>query len=114
MGTGYCDNEIEHVCNPQVADKLARGELPLVEYRVFSDPGGIRTGDGGATLHIVSELHSELGDSLFERKVLLIHSGGYSKRMPSHSCTSKIFRDPKVMKLTSSGIFFRGTLLFSY
>ena len=35
------------------------------------------------------------------RKVLLIHSGGYSKRMPSHSCTSKIFRDPKVMKLTS-------------
>lgn len=75
----------------QLADKLSRGELPLVEYRVFSDPGGIRTGDGGATLHVVSELHSELGDSLFERKVLLIHSGGYSKRMPSHSCTSKIF-----------------------
>ena len=49
MGTGYyCDNEIEHVCNLQVADKLARGELPLVEYRVFSDPGGIRTGDGMA------------------------------------------------------------------
>ena len=35
---------------------------------MFSDPGGIRTGDGGATLHVVSELHSELGDSLFERK----------------------------------------------
>lgn len=61
------DNEIEQYV--QLADKLSRGELPLVEYRVFSDPGGIRTGDGGATLHVVSELHSELGDSLFERKV---------------------------------------------
>ena len=54
--------------NPQLADKLSRDELPLVEYRVFSDPGGIRTGDGGATLHVVSELLSELGDVLFERK----------------------------------------------
>ena len=54
--------------NPQLADKLSRGELPLVEYRVFSDPGGIRTGDGGATLHVVSELLSELGDALFKRK----------------------------------------------
>ena len=53
---------------PQLADKLSRGELPLVEYRVFSDPGGIRTGDGGATLHVVSELLSELGDALFKRK----------------------------------------------
>ena len=24
-------------------------------------------------------------------KILMIHAGGYSKRLPSHSCTSKIF-----------------------
>ena len=59
---------ITNPSNPQLADKLSRGELPLVEYRVFSDPGGLRTGDGGATLHVVSELLSELGEALFKRK----------------------------------------------
>ena len=30
-------------------------------------------------------------------KILMIHAGGYSKRLPSHSCTSKIF-SPLPMK----------------
>jgi hypothetical protein len=40
----------------QLEEKRLRGELPLVDFRVFSDPGGVRTGDGGATLHVVAEL----------------------------------------------------------
>ncbi len=76
----------------QVEEKRRRGELPDgLQFRVIADPGGVRTGDGGATLHVISELHRDLGDALFETRVLLIHSGGYSKRMPSHSCGSKIF-----------------------
>ena len=78
--------------NPQLADKLSRGELPLVEYRVYSDPGGIRTGDGGATLHVVSELLSELGDALFERKGPFT-CDDFKNVIPRASChTSHYFR----------------------
>ena len=28
-------------------------------------------------------------------KVLILHAGGYSKRLPSHSCSGKIFRCPR-------------------
>ena len=37
--------------------KINQGDLPLgVEFKVFTDPGDIRTGDGGATLHIIQKL----------------------------------------------------------
>ena len=69
----------------QVQTKLDQGQLPMgVPFKVYSDPGGIRTGDGGATLNIIYELHKETGDDLFKKKILMIHAGGYSKRLPSH------------------------------
>ena len=87
----------------QLDSKKARGELPMgVPFRVFPDPGGIRTGDGGATLSIVSRLHEEFGPQLAEMKTLLIHAGGFSKRLPSHSCTSKIFSPMPVDSSSSS------------
>ena len=46
-------------------------------------------------------------------KVLLIHSGGYSKRMPSHSCTSKIFRDQLPQKSLKHPAIFLLELLFT-
>ena len=40
---------------------------PGVPFRVFSDPGGVRTGDGGATLKIVDLLFQEFGEDKMER-----------------------------------------------
>ena len=40
---------------------------PGVQFRVYSDPGGVRTGDGGATLNIVELLYQEFGEDKIER-----------------------------------------------
>ena len=53
---------------------------------------GPRIGSGGSTLHILRELQLRHGAAqLASWRVLLIHAGGYSKRLPSHSCSGKIF-----------------------
>ena len=48
-------------------------------------------GNGGSTLTTVSFLHDKYGDDLFNQKVLLIHAGGQSQRMPSASVLGKVF-----------------------
>ena len=42
---------------------------PGVLFRVYSDPGGARTGDGGATLNIVDLLYKEFGEDKLEKQV---------------------------------------------
>ena len=43
--------------------QLSKKILPSgVMFRVYSDPGGVRTGDGGATLNIVEKLYQEFGE----------------------------------------------------
>lgn len=65
------------------------------EYIVLSDPEGKRVGSGGATLNVLKCLAMEYGDgtaSIFKRKrVLVIHSGGDSKRVPQYSVCGKLF-----------------------
>lgn len=48
-------------------------------------------GNGGSTLVVLSFLKLRLGQEMFDKKILLIHAGGQSKRMPSASCLGKIF-----------------------
>ena len=48
-------------------------------------------GNGGSTLVVLAYLENEYGDKLFDKKVLLIHAGGWSQRMPSASALGKIF-----------------------
>ncbi|NXT26974.1 FPGT guanylyltransferase, partial [Syrrhaptes paradoxus] len=76
----------------QLAEKLRRGELPLgPRYHVFVDPPGPKIGNGGSTLHVLQCLEDLYGDKWTSFTVLLIHSGGYSQRLPNASALGKIF-----------------------
>lgn len=59
-------------------------------FAVISDPDGKRVGSGGATLEVLKYLHAK--DETFEKLcVLVIHSGGDSKRVPQYSAIGKLF-----------------------
>ncbi|XP_052419874.1 fucose-1-phosphate guanylyltransferase [Carassius gibelio] len=75
----------------QINEKLERKELPLgINYHVFADPPGCKIGNGGSTLHSLQCLHDKYGKSLSGFKVILIHAGGFSQRLPSASALGKI------------------------
>ncbi|NWH90042.1 FPGT guanylyltransferase, partial [Aegithalos caudatus] len=48
-------------------------------------------GNGGSTLHALQCLEEQYGDQWTSFTVLLIHSGGYSQRLPNASALGKIF-----------------------
>uniref|UniRef100_A0A8C9N0F4 Fucose-1-phosphate guanylyltransferase n=1 Tax=Serinus canaria TaxID=9135 RepID=A0A8C9N0F4_SERCA len=76
----------------QLAEKLRREQLPrAVRYLVCADPPGPRIGNGGSTLHALRCLEEQYGDQWTSFTVLLIHSGGYSQRLPNASALGKIF-----------------------
>ena len=77
----------------QIKAKLGRGELPNgVVYKVVSDPTGPKIGNGGATLHAIEQLEKDLGaEFLSQCKILMLHAGGFSQRLPSASVLGKIF-----------------------
>lgn len=61
---------------------------------VVADPPGPRIGSGGATLGVMRALADQfhLTAADFERtRILLIHSGGMSQRLPAYSPLGKIF-----------------------
>ena len=62
------------------------------KYAVLSDPDGKRVGSGGATFHVLKYLtEAEGGKEVFRKKILVIHSGGDSKRVPQYSVCGKLF-----------------------
>ncbi|KAJ0032373.1 hypothetical protein NQD34_002454 [Periophthalmus magnuspinnatus] len=76
----------------QINAKIKRKELPLgIDYRVVSDPPGYKIGNGGATLYTLQQLSDVYGTVLNKLRVLLIHAGGLSQRLPSASALGKIF-----------------------
>ncbi|XP_026160692.1 fucose-1-phosphate guanylyltransferase [Mastacembelus armatus] len=76
----------------QIRGKVERKELPLgTEYKVFSDPPGPKIGNGGSTLYTLQQLHDMYGKALCRLRVILIHAGGFSQRLPSASALGKIF-----------------------
>jgi len=75
----------------QLELKKESGDLPGVPYLCVADPPGPRIGSGGSTLHILTKLRHDFGDEIDNWKTIIIHAGGYSKRLPSHSCSGKIF-----------------------
>ncbi|RIA79936.1 L-fucokinase [Glomus cerebriforme] len=60
-------------------------------YHVIADPPGKQIGSGGSTLLAIKFLHDRYGLNLEQKKVLLIHSGGYSTRLPHVSVLGKLF-----------------------
>lgn len=65
--------------------------LPLqTKFVVIPDRDGKRVGSGGATLSVIRYLHEQEG-SFKNLRVLVIHSGGDSKRVPQYSALGKLF-----------------------
>ncbi len=65
------------------------GKLPEgVHYLVVPDPEGKRLGSGGATIHALGVLSSQGWKT---DRVLMIHSGGDSRRLPQYSPSGKLF-----------------------
>ncbi|KAM4549199.1 fucose-1-phosphate guanylyltransferase [Odontesthes bonariensis] len=76
----------------QISEKIDRKELPLgTHYKVFSDPPGSKIGNGGSTLNALQQLNDIYGKALSRMRVILIHAGGFSQRLPSASALGKIF-----------------------
>lgn len=69
------------------------GFLPKkTKFKVVSDLNGERVGSGGATLSAIKYLSEEFDINDFSnKKILVIHSGGDSKRIPQYSALGKLF-----------------------
>ena len=75
----------------QIQYRLDHGMLPKsIHYAVLPDPDGKRVGSGGATLNVLRYIHHDAG-SFDDKRILVIHSGGDSKRVPQYSACGKLF-----------------------
>lgn len=82
----------------QIDYRLAHGQLPQgTRYAVLPDPMGKRVGSGGATFSALRHLLAQ-SPVLKGRRMLVIHSGGDSKRIPQYSACGKLFSPvPRVL-----------------
>ena len=81
------------VFRAQIEERRALGMLPsYTHFAVVSDKDGKRVGSGGATLGVIKYVaeHSKTSD-FSGLRILVIHSGGDSKRAPQYSALGKIF-----------------------
>ena len=76
----------------EIHRRAERGRIPPgVRYLVIPDPGDRRVGSGGATIHAIRRI-AQGGVAWWRRnRVLLIHSGGDSRRLPQYSLAGKLF-----------------------
>lgn len=75
----------------QIDHRLKHGVLPAeTHYAVIPDRDGKRVGSGGATLGVLRYIRS-IEDSFESKRILVIHSGGDSKRVPQYSACGKLF-----------------------
>ena len=77
----------------QIARRMQLGRLPeRTRFCVLPDSGGRRVGSGGATLGVLKFLAEDADTEDFKGlRVLVIHSGGDSKRVPQYSALGKLF-----------------------
>lgn len=77
----------------QIRYRMENQYLPLAtKYEVLSDPDGKRVGSGGATLNVLRYIAEQEHTSDFKKiRILVIHSGGDSKRIPQYSACGKLF-----------------------
>jgi len=76
----------------QIRHRSARGYLPRdVVWHVVSDPEGRHIGSGGATLRALQVLNQCDAAWWSRNRVLVIHAGGESRRLPEYSLTGKLF-----------------------
>lgn len=78
----------------QIAYRQEKHVLPCkTKYLVLPDPDGKRVGSGGATLQVLRKLAEieEISGDFHNKRILVIHSGGDSKRVPQYSVCGKLF-----------------------
>lgn len=79
----------------QIQYRLENGLLPkATQYAVLADPEGKRVGSGGATFNVlkyISEQEKTSEEHFKGKRILVIHSGGDSKRVPQYSAIGKLF-----------------------
>lgn len=78
----------------QIAYRLEHKLLPdTCHYAVLPDPDGKRVGSGGATFNVMRYIaERECRENPFQNlRILVIHSGGDSKRVPQYSAIGKLF-----------------------
>ena len=77
----------------QLEERRAAGLLPpRTHFAVVPDPDGKRVGSGGATLGVLRYIAETAGTPDFSGlRILVIHSGGDSKRVPQYSALGKLF-----------------------
>lgn len=77
----------------QITQRQQSGFLPeRTRFCVLPDLGGRRVGSGGATLSALKFLAEDAGTTDFNGlRILVIHSGGDSKRVPQYSALGKLF-----------------------
>lgn len=90
----------------QINYRLSKGLLPeTTHYVVLPDPDGRRVGSGGATFNVlkyIAEAEPNKENPFKGRRILVIHSGGDSKRIPQYSVCGKLF-SPVPRELPSRG-----------
>lgn len=81
----------------QIDHRLKHGQIPgNTKYAVIPDLNGQRVGSGGATLSCVKYVKEHCGaldgsNPFKDKRILVIHSGGDSKRVPQYSACGKLF-----------------------
>ena len=77
----------------QIAIRREQRRLPKgTGFLVVTDYQEKRIGSGGATLNVLRVLAEEYGmANVLNQKILVIHSGGDSKRIPQYSACGKLF-----------------------
>lgn len=78
----------------QIEKRKSKGLLPKsTHYAVLPDPEGKRVGSGGATLNVLRYIQEQEGTAhpFTGKKIMVIHSGGDSKRVPQYSACGKLF-----------------------
>lgn len=95
----------------QIQYRLDNQLLPMqTKYAVLPDPDGKRVGSGGATFNVlkyIAEQEQQSENYFANKRILVIHSGGDSKRVPQYSASGKLF-SPVPRKLPNG----RGSTLF--
>ena len=95
----------------QIEARLEKDLLPRETcYAVLPDPGGKRVGSGGATFQVLRYIGMQFPETenpFKNRRILVIHSGGDSKRVPQYSALGKLF-SPVPRRLPDG----RGSTLF--
>ncbi|MBE6534469.1 MAG: bifunctional fucokinase/L-fucose-1-P-guanylyltransferase, partial [Ruminococcaceae bacterium] len=77
----------------QIEERRKTGFLPKnTHFAVIPDRDGKRVGSGGATLSVIKYIAEHTGKNDFSGlRILVIHSGGDSKRVPQYSALGKLF-----------------------